>query len=110
LLAFVEKPQDRFVEIPDDKRIDDLPIAEALELVFRYGQNDFQPKPMPSVSAGDAIYFKGSVYYVAGVGFIEITGEEIAEIRAMPQRDRAFAFIEYVQKSRKERGVPCETI
>jgi hypothetical protein len=43
--------------------------AEILEVVFYYGQNDFQPKPFPSVSVGDVIRFDGKRFFVSCVGF-----------------------------------------
>lgn len=45
----------RWVEIPQDV----VPVLHTakdwLEMVFHYGQNDFQPQPMPSVSMGDVV-------------------------------------------------------
>ena len=41
-----------------------------LNLTFQYGQNDFQPKPIRSVSVGDVIKLPdGSLHRVRGVGF-----------------------------------------
>ena len=44
-------------------------LDEQLDLVFRYGQNDFLPKPFPSVSVGDVIGLHGVRYLVASFGF-----------------------------------------
>lgn len=59
-----------------------------LEQVFYYGQNDFQPKQHPSVSAGDVIELEGKHHLVMPVGFTEISDEQLAEYKAMPRRDR----------------------
>ncbi len=58
----------RTVEVPCDK----FPLTsdtDALEAVFYYGQNDFQPKPFPSVSVGDVIRLGGARFRVEGMGF-----------------------------------------
>ena len=46
--------------------------VERLGLIFKYGQNDFQPKPFPSVSVGDVIRYDGARYKVEGLGFARI--------------------------------------
>lgn len=43
-----------------------------LELIFYFGQNDFQPKPFPSVSVGDAVRYEGKRWAVKTFGFSEI--------------------------------------
>jgi hypothetical protein len=70
MLAFMNGVM-RQVEIPQDEFLmaeDELAI---LELVFKYGQNDFQPKPFASVSVGDVIRFRGRRYAVSAFGFKE---------------------------------------
>jgi hypothetical protein len=59
----VEIPRDEYLATPNELAI--------LELVFKYGQNDFQPKPFASVSVGDVIRFRGRRVKVAGTGFEE---------------------------------------
>jgi len=45
----------RQVDVPD-REVDAAGTVEAvLERVFYYGQNDFQPLPLPSVSVGDVV-------------------------------------------------------
>ena len=78
LLAF-GNGQMRPVEVPDDKFTDNL--IENLELVFHYGQNDFQNLPFPSVSSGDVIHYEGKTYKVDMVGFHEITEIQLEELR-----------------------------
>lgn len=44
-----------------------------LDAAFYYGQNDFQPRPFPSVSVGDVIELPdGSLHRVEGCGFTKI--------------------------------------
>jgi len=41
-----------------------------LDLIYTYGQNDFQPHPtLPSVSVGDVIRLNGKKYRVRNIGF-----------------------------------------
>lgn len=87
LLAFNE-------EIPIPTRIVDTPEKQAralvasksegdrdilLEMVFYYGQNDFQPKPVRSVSCGDVVELPdGSLHMVLGSGYEHLpTGTDI---------------------------------
>jgi hypothetical protein len=45
-------------------------VAGKLELAFMYGQNDFQPRPIRSVSVGDVIKLgDGSLHRVLGCGW-----------------------------------------
>ena len=77
MLAFEnDKDLIREVEIPDEELISSKissgeqdRILHILELVFRYGQNDFQPKPMRSVSVGDVIELENQYHMVKSVGF-----------------------------------------
>lgn len=46
--------------------------GHVLDLIFRLGQNDFQPKPYPSVSVGDVIRLGTWRYRVEPVGFSEV--------------------------------------
>lgn len=65
----------REVEIPDEKA-KFAKIYELLELVFKYGQNDFQPKPFPSVSVGDVAEINGEYYMVMRIGWKQITKKQ----------------------------------
>jgi len=74
LLAFGEKTPvpARIVDIPNNiQGAGDEPTnEELLESVYFYGQNDFQPKPIRSVSCGDVIELPdGSLHKVLGAGF-----------------------------------------
>lgn len=60
----------REVEVPDGEVTSD--VDQMLELVFHYGQNDFQPKNHPSVSVGDVVRLNNERYAVAGLGFRKV--------------------------------------
>ena len=63
----------RRVSVPDQLPADDEAV---LDLVFQWGQNDFQPQEMPSVSCGDVIHYKGEKWLVDTFGFKKITTEQ----------------------------------
>lgn len=89
MLAFAKEDTVRTVEIPEDKMEAD--VETTLDLIFEYGQNDFQPKRCPSVSMGDVIELHdGSFHLVVAVGFKKISPDELATYRSMPRRDRLF--------------------
>jgi hypothetical protein len=49
------------------------PFVQILDLVFRYGQNDFQPvKGLPSVSVGDVVRLGNASWRVASMGFTRL--------------------------------------
>lgn len=45
---------------------------QLLDLIFKYGQNDFQPRQLPSVSVGDVIRLLDKKFLVKSIGFQEI--------------------------------------
>jgi hypothetical protein len=59
----------RMVDVPADEMAQATSVPATLDLVFRYGQNDFQPKRMPSVSVGDVIRYEGQRWRVEPIGF-----------------------------------------
>jgi hypothetical protein len=61
----------REVDIPVDE-IGDGRGESVLDLAFKYGQNEFQNKPLPSVSVGDVIRYEGKRYEVSFIGFKEL--------------------------------------
>lgn len=86
----------REVEVPLEevnacKSTDDL-----LERIFYYGQNDFQPRHMPSVSMGDVIQLDSDLvggkrnYICLATGWKEMTSKELVEYATVPRRDRVF--------------------
>jgi len=89
MLAFEEPERIRQVDIPDVDAKACKGDEDLLELVFYYGQNDFQPKPCCSVSVGDVARLKGEYWLVAPVGWIHLTLEELEAHRAVPRQDRS---------------------
>lgn len=78
MVAFKEEGHDfgiRNVEVPDYEAVR-LPEEKLLEVVMRYGQNDFQPQKIPSVSVGDVVRIDGRRFLVVTFGFKEIKPQE----------------------------------
>ena len=73
----------RRVTIPEESG---RSILEQLEDIFHFGQNDFQPQQLYSVSVGDVIELDGQYYLVAMVGFYKMTAEQF-----ILYRDEIFA-------------------
>ena len=73
LRAF-KQGQIRQVEVPDKELVGKNDLG-ALELIFKYGQNDFQPMQLPSVSMGDIVRYGGKRHLVLGVGFSEVPND-----------------------------------
>jgi len=78
MLAFGNPGEIRIVDVPEKKFLmEDYPwglvsLEECLQIIFRYGQNDFQPRKHPSVSVGDVIEFNNKNYRVDMIGFSEV--------------------------------------
>lgn len=83
LHAFGEQGQTiRTVDIPltevggIDCRRDLLEVTrDILGLIFHYGQNDFQPKPVRSVSVGDIVRLAGERFVVKGIGWMKVPAD-----------------------------------
>jgi len=91
MLAFVNRksdgtPQIREVTIPTN----DSDIHHTLEQVWLYGQNDFQPRNLPSVSMGDVVELRGKLYLISAIGFKKITEQQYNELLKVPQRELLF--------------------
>lgn len=69
----------RFVEVPVEELTKNR--MENLELIYKYGQNDFQPQNSPSVSSGDVVHYSGERYIVANMGFSKLKNETYDRIR-----------------------------
>jgi hypothetical protein len=73
----------RKVEVPefmlkgDDK--------ENLETIYFFGQNDFQPRELPSVSMGDVIRYKEERWLVLGSGFRKLKEGDITVGYILPK-------------------------
>ena len=84
MLAFCKKGTVREVEVPNGA----LPLGvpphllapSILELIFHYGQNDFQPKEICSVSVGDIVQDGDQYFEVRMAGFRALTQVEFDRI------------------------------
>lgn len=60
----------REIDIPEHEIDEEPSIDSLLELAFKFSQNDFQPRPIRSVSVGDVIKLgDGSLHRVLGCGW-----------------------------------------
>lgn len=89
MLAYAEPYCVREVEIPEPEP--EVRISDILSVVFHHGQNDFQPKPCPSVSMGDVIEYGDDFYLICATGFRRLTADELREYEALERRDRVFS-------------------
>ena len=80
-----------YTELPDGLQLDDVELDKLLEMVFRYGQNDYQPQPMPSVSVGDVIQVFNRYFMVKSMGFKELSKEEFGAL-VVPTSLQAYGF------------------
>lgn len=88
MLAFEDDGVIRQVDVPDDKVVLTKSHLELLELIFYYGQNDFQPQQVCSVSMGDVAEIGDKFYRCEAVGWKEISDEQLREYEALDYRDR----------------------
>jgi hypothetical protein len=66
----------RWVDVPDEQLSNN--ISKDLDIVFYWGQNEYQPQEIPSLSVGDLIVYKNNVYLVETSGFTNVvTGENV---------------------------------
>lgn len=84
MLAFGKPNEIRKVDVPNSQITNDL--MDNLQLIFHYGQNDFQDRPHPSVSVGDVIEYNGKNYTVDFVGFSEIAEDQLEDLRGIAKR------------------------
>jgi len=59
----------RQVNVPDQAIKESYSVDNTLELIFEYGQNDFQPQDSPSVSTGDIILYEKDLYLILPIGY-----------------------------------------
>jgi len=90
-MASYDEPRNRQVVVPDNELNG---IAEHdLEKIFFYGQNDFQPQQVYSVSVGDVAQYGGELYMVVAMGFHKITEEQYNEMQTLPlEKRRLYAY------------------
>jgi hypothetical protein len=68
-----QKSRIRTVDLPVDAYMRDKSDAARAEDVFKWGQNDFQPKNTPSVSVGDVVVLgKNKFAVVDSAGFLMV--------------------------------------
>ena len=92
LLAF-EDDMIRPVEVPFEDEAKAMNHNAILDLIFRYGQNDFQRLPIRIVSVGDVIDYFGRFFMVRPVGFAEISLKEFNEYKEIPIRNRPWSLL-----------------
>ena len=64
----------RTVDLPSEY----VSVEDVLNASYHYGQNDFQPRRMRSVSVGDVIRVQGRRFRVDAMGFSDVaTGESV---------------------------------
>lgn len=86
MMSFYDPPAKREVTVPDNELVQDT--DHILERIFYYGQNDFQPQKVCSVSVGDVIELDGTYHMVCPVGFKEITQERFDTLKVMQRPAR----------------------
>jgi hypothetical protein len=102
MLAFEKDGVVRLVNVPDEEVSIHLRGVDpywfhnhVLERVFFYGQNDFQPQNICSVSVGDVAEGEGKYYLCATQGWKEITPEWLEQYKLLPRRDRSWAALKH---------------
>lgn len=90
MLAFEDEGQVRVVDVPDEEWSRAGSHEHKLDLVFKYGQNDFQPQKIYSVSVGDVVHLGGKRFRVGGCGWNELTEGQYKEYLSISRRDRHF--------------------
>ena len=78
MLAF-EDGKVREVEVPDKEISGDR--SHDLERIFHWGQNDFQPQNMCSVSAGDIVEYNSGFFMVMMSGYKEMTAQQFEQYK-----------------------------
>jgi hypothetical protein len=80
----------REVKVPDEELSEN--VGSNLELIFKYGQNDFQNVPgRCSVSVGDVIEYGHELIVVCGIGFKKLSLQQYRDFIAIPRRERYFS-------------------
>lgn len=65
--------QVRLVDVPAKRLFAAKNKSEILELVFEFGQNDFQQKNIRSVSVGDVVrFFNGERWAIDNAGWVKV--------------------------------------
>ena len=93
MTAFAEPGTIRMVELPHYTNLDDQGAERFLDIVYYYGQNDFQPQDCCSVSGGDVIELDDGRLFIIQLpaGYKEITKEQFEEHKKLDRRERQFS-------------------
>ena len=92
MLAFGKPGEIRMVEVPANRFCEEdilenrISKQACLEIIFHYGQNEFQPQKHPSVSVGDVIHLYGETYTVDFCGFSEIAEDQLDDLRGIANK------------------------
>jgi hypothetical protein len=91
MMAFHGSDVVRSVDLPINS-IEAMPQDDLLDLIYKYGQNDFQPvEKICSVSVGDVIELpNGENHLVVSFGFRRLDKKEYDEYRTMDRDARWF--------------------
>lgn len=81
-----DQPRVREVTVPDDELAGES--KHDLEKIFYYGQNDFQPQPIYSVSVADVVEYNGRLFLCQPMGFSEITTQQYEEFASLDRGHR----------------------
>jgi len=80
----------RLVDLPEDMVGKSDQPDRLLNLAYYFGQNDFQPQPVRSVSVGDVIELPdGALHRVLGVGFESLGNRALSSL----ERGRDCCFV-----------------
>ena len=90
MLAFKDRHVIRKVSVPEDARYKDTKAL--LSAIWTYGQNDFQPQPLCSVSAGDVINLNGEYWLIKSEGFQKLTSSQFDRYSEMNLEERWFVY------------------
>jgi len=90
--------EERLIEVPRADWDATASLSGRLELVFKFGQNDFQPRPARySLSVGDVVDIgEGEFYLVKSRDWMPLTKEQVEEWSQVP-RDRRSLLHEWLR-------------
>ena len=84
MLAFGKPGEIREVDVPTEY----VGTSSLHDMIYHYGQNDFQRKPHPSVSSGDVIEHDGKFVLIEFTGFRELSASEWEKYHNMTREER----------------------
>ena len=106
LFAFGQPGETRRVTAPQlptkYPTVESLPpegLKYFLNIIFQFGQNDFDPQPLPSVSAGDVILLSIGKFLVCSTGFYRFTEEEYTSYKSIERGEHIFSAMNYASNA-----------